>query len=419
MRTTRTSSRGVLRYAAACGLILAANLGYGQSSFFQRMWSWTSSVFQDTAQTQAVNSYFGNMGPSINQTIGVGNSLYNIDSHAFSTFKTGMGNDDSATRAALNNFDNTISNDLLNTVLPGRLNDIVPNTEALMGQVQQLSDQLANGWATINNKVSGSIDNLKSYFSNNANAGLEPGSADAAAAQSANVGSPQNILSTVAANYPQTANSVSGAAPASQPGSARTGAPSDEYPEPPPVAPSGPNSERDTDYSSVTAAPVPMQSTDPNSCIRTSNAMGVGSVTINCDSKQPPSDQNDADSSDAAAAAAAAYNASQGVAAAPTPTAVPSPSVRRFTPNPGSSGTASSCAAAAAAHSRCYWDLTMPIHMNESGCQHFLASASCFSQAIPSCGGCSSCIEQLQASRMFALSGARNICADESRVPKF
>lgn len=102
------------------------------------------------------------------------------------------------------------------------------------------------------------------YFSSDPADGLEPGSTD------------QHLVAPPGSQPPSAAEALADSATTITAESAQ------EYANAPGPPPPGPNSERDTDYSSTTVAPVSMNPSDPNSCTKTSDSMGIGSVSINC-----------------------------------------------------------------------------------------------------------------------------------------
>jgi hypothetical protein len=398
-----------------------------QKSWAQTMVSWAQDQFQDIARTQGINQLLGpTVGEPLNSAIDVGqglNTLVNV--HGTAALNQGMNGNYEATQQYLNQ---QVPNDLLNMVLPGPLADIIPNAQKFYDQLQQWGTNIVDGVNAIGDKISGAIDNLTGYFSPAASSGLEPGSPEAQLAQAGNLGTPQNIATTLANGAYQTGSAPGAANPNAAPQVADaaqdpTQGSADEdddedYGPAPPVAALGPNSERDTDYSSVTVTPVPMTSTDPNSCIKTSNALGVGSVSIDCDSSaaQEPAESSPDSAEDDALLAAAnqrmnaqeagqaqALTQSQNMANAAAMQYMAQSQVPRSM-NIGKGGGACSAPGLGSGALRCENIVAVGI------CDRARKLEACMSAAISSCGGCGACISQAQSMIASARATAASAC---------
>jgi len=397
------------------------------------MIDWAQNQFITTVRTQGINQVFGTtVGVPVNQAIGLGKGLYDLDSHTLGTVVKGMNGDS----AALQSVDQQIWNDTANIALPSFLSNIIPNSEKFYDQLQQWGTTLTNDVNQIGDKISGSVNNLTYYFSAGTNSGLQPGSPEAQAAQAGNLGTLQNIASTLdgGAYQPQGASQANGSSPIptqAQNTSAATAAPAqgdpDEEDIDAPAAPlvsqvASPPPTSLVEYPAVDA--ISMKSTDPNSCIKTSNSLGVGSVSIDCNSSEsldantqsakekPSTDEDDAlmaaanrrmDNQEAGLSAAAAQSqnmanvaAMQELAASQAGGAGAAGKVGGACSNPNAGSGILRCQNIAAA----------------GICDQARKLQACVSAAIPSCGGCASCVAQAQSLIASARATAASVCAN-------
>ena len=444
MKTAPAHYPRLLAVLALSALLVDATWVQAQQSWPGQMWTWLGGQLATAGRQMTVNNIFPTpIANSINSSVSAYGKLYDL------TINIGMGGLRKEMQGDLtpsNNFNNDLSNWVSNALLPQYMQNIIPNSYSLMDYAGQKVAGIESGIDNFTNQVDQRVNDLKSYFSGND--GLDPGSPEAAVAHTANLGSPNNVASSLESDYGadqtqarQMANSTQeadiGRVAATQLGATGTDADASGPPTPPP----GPNSELDPNYASVTVSPLSMQSTDPNSCIKTSNSLGVGSVSIDCNVDQPspiPTQEEDFDAQLAGAGASAdasytknfndALNNNTDVNAqlgAATQKAA-DPSIRSGAIVTGLSslaqglgpiqpgtraqvlnGTGQCGAAAAAAFSRCE-----AMSTKSSMCQMYRSTASCENFAAASCGGCSSCIQQLQAAARQNLASAAQVCAN-------
>jgi len=422
----RASSAIAVKGVGLVLLLGSTALRAQQPTWPQTIGTWIQGQLTGAGRQLVVNNVFPSpIAGTINSSFSLFSNVSALDQVGMNVVTAGANFDP----GPLSTFDRDITNAVANLVLPGFMKDIIPNSLSLNDYLEQ---KLTNAEANVNgffNAVDQKVSNIQSYFS--ANDGLDPGSSEAAAARAANLGTPANVAGTLESDYgvdPALAEQIAksgagvvagdGAAPASQPDDSED---DPQIADTPTAATPGPNSELDPNYASVTVPPVSMQSSDPSSCIRTNNSLGVGSASVDCDQPvQPPKEsaleeQNDdalmasatalMDNQQSSQNAAASRSATMENAAIQASNAQALATIGASSRAPSVGGSSCSNPAINAALSRCQNS------MAGSSCAIAHEAASCGSAVLATCGSCSSCIEQARSLITWGQSTAASMCA--------